>query len=64
MRREVVLFAQQHRQAAPGGIARNARSVDAAAHDEQVVQSALRHFALSRSSKRKSDETLMFEFEI
>ena len=37
VRREVVLLAQQHRQAAPRGVARDAGAVDAAADDEHVV---------------------------
>ncbi len=36
VRREVVLLAQQHRQAAPGRIARDRRAVDAAADDENI----------------------------
>jgi hypothetical protein len=43
MRREVVLFAKQHGQSAAGRVARDARAVDPAAHDEQIVFRALRH---------------------
>jgi cell division protein FtsB len=39
VRREVVLLAQHHRQAAPGEIARDAGSVDAAAHHEHIARS-------------------------
>jgi hypothetical protein len=43
MRRQVVLFAEQDRQAAPRGVACDAGAVDPAAHDEQIVSRALRH---------------------
>ncbi len=39
--REVVLLAQQHAQAAAGGIARDARPVDAAADDHEIVEGVL-----------------------
>ncbi|CAH2791410.1 MAG: hypothetical protein PPHEINF_3350 [uncultured Paraburkholderia sp.] len=43
MRRQIVLFAQQHGEPAAGRIARDARAVDPAAHDEQIVFRALGH---------------------
>src|SRR5216684_1225463 len=36
-RGEIVLLDQQHLQAAPGGIARDTRAVDAAAYDQEIV---------------------------
>ena len=38
---EVVLLDQQHRQAAPGGVARDAGAVDAAADDEEIVDGGM-----------------------
>ncbi len=35
---EIVLLAQQHLEAAPGGVARDPGTVDAAADDEEVEQ--------------------------
>lgn len=45
--RQIVLLDQQHRQAAPGGVARDPRAVDAAADDQQVypVHRMVRHTA-------------------
>lgn len=43
VRREVVLLAKEHRQAAAGRIARDARAVDPAADDEQIVTILLSH---------------------
>ena len=40
VRGEIVLLDQQNRESAPGGVARDARAVDAAADDEQVVEVA------------------------
>src|SRR2546430_5823975 len=37
LRGKIALLDQQHLQAAPGGIARNSRAVDAAADDQQIV---------------------------
>jgi hypothetical protein len=37
VRRQVVLFAQQHPEAAAGGIAGNAGAVDPATNDQQIV---------------------------
>jgi hypothetical protein len=43
MRGQIVLFAEQHRQAATGRIACDPCAVDSAANDEQIVSRALRH---------------------
>ncbi len=56
VRGQVVLFDQQHGQAAPRGVTRDARAIDPAAHHEQIVSAALRHLAVPSYALRLSTE--------
>jgi hypothetical protein len=51
VRGEIVLFAKQHGEPAPSRVTRDARAVDPAAHDEQIVPVLLSHL-LSLKMKR------------
>jgi hypothetical protein len=75
MRSQIVLLAKEHGQPAPGCVARDARAVDPAAHDEQIVPillSHLRFLFMALPTARAADPALdntryepeMFECEI
>ena len=65
---EIVLLDEQHGQAATGRVARDARSVDSTAHDEQIVSAALRHLPnplqMRCAYRRNKSKLSMFVFEI